>query len=101
MDCRAIYPVVGLVAFDIFVCILATGYADNDEEGEDYEAGRNGRELVEELKNRYTQEEARVAVNQTERDGWTQHTHTLATRRNCSSRLRGKKVMTVYLEVIT
>ena len=51
-------PPVGLVPLDVFIAIFERGDPENDEEGEDDEAWRDGGEFVEKLKDGNGEEEA-------------------------------------------
>ena len=72
------------MALDVLIAILERGDSEDDEKREDNEAGGDAGEKI--------GKNWRMAMARKKM---------LAIRRNCSSRLRGRKVMMVYLEVMT
>ena len=94
------------MALDVFVAVLERGDTQDDEQRQDYEAGRYRGEDREELEDSDCRKEAKgglmsaTPASQT-RDPKQWFAYMLAIRRNCSSKFLGMKVMTVYLEVMT
>ena len=94
------------MAFDILVAILERGDAQDDEQRQDYEAGRYRGEDREELEDSDCRKEAMGCLMSATPASQAQgpkrwFAHMLAIRLNCSSRFLGRKVMTVYFEVMT
>lgn len=88
---------------DILISVLNPCEANDDGQGEDSQCRGDGIEFGKELENDNKEEESRRA--RTLNDGDVRKIemvpYTLAIRRNCSSKLRGRNVKRVYFEVMT
>lgn len=95
-----VHATVRLMALNVFVGVLDGGDAEDDDDGQENEAGGDGGELWEELEDGNEEKEA-VEGERREDRGEIGKTNMLAMRRNCSRRLRGRKVRMVYFEEMT
>lgn len=87
------------MALNVLVSVLDGSEAKDDDDGQEHDTRGDGGKLWEELEDGYEEEEAGEGETWEERGPG--ETYMLAMRRNCSRRLRGRKVMMVYFEEMT